>query len=111
MGYENFTAVFPQYNPIAARYKFYAYLFPFIELFLGFLFVADLMPLFRDIVGVVIFSVGAYGIFKYQSSDRGTIMCACLGTIIRLPLSTVSLIEDVLMAGFGFIMLISYFLI
>ncbi len=109
IGYEMFIMMFPEYDPIGSKYRWYTLAYPFIELFLGFLFVANLLPVFRDIVTLFIFSVSAWGVLKYINNNGGqAIKCACLGNIIKLPLSTVSLIEDVLMAGMSVIMLISY---
>lgn len=110
IGYEMFITMFPTYNPIAKRFKPYNYFYPFIELSLGFLYCANLLPIFRDATTVVLLSIGAWSILK--SLPRGeTIKCACLGNVIKLPLSTVTLIEDVTMASMGLIMLISNFVL
>lgn len=111
IGYENFVMMFPQYDPIATRSRIYTMVYPFIELFLGFLYVSNLLPVFRDVTTIVIFGIGAWGVLQYTSKTSGeAIRCACLGSIVKLPLSTVTLIEDVLMAGMGVIMLIGYFI-
>jgi len=109
IGYEMFVLTFPQYDPIAARSRIYTMIYPFIELFLGFLYVSNLLPGFRDVAVLVIFGIGAWGILQYTNRNKDqTIQCACLGNVIKLPLSTVTLIEDVLMAGLSVIMLIGY---
>lgn len=109
IGYEMFVMMFPQYDPIGAKSKAYTMVYPFIELFLGFLYVSNLLPVFRDLATLVIFGIGAWGVLKYTSRNKNeTIQCACLGNIIKLPLSTVTLIEDVLMAILSVIMLIGY---
>jgi hypothetical protein len=109
IGYEAFVLTFPQYDPIAARSRIYTIVYPFIELFLGFLYVANLLPVFRDVIVLAIFGIGAWGVLRYTSQNKDqTIQCACLGNIIKLPLSTVTLIEDVLMAVLSVIMLIGY---
>jgi len=110
IGYEMFVLTFPQYDPIAKRSSLYTHTYPFIELFLGFLFTANLLPLFRNIVTFTIFSIGAYGVLRYISrAPQNAVQCACLGNVIKLPLSTVTLIEDVLMSGMAVIMIIGYF--
>lgn len=110
IGYESFVMLFPQYDPIAARSKIYTMVYPFIELFLGFLYVANLLPVFRDLVTLFIFGIGAWGVLQYTKRSQGeAIQCACLGNVIKLPLSTVTLIEDVLMAVLSVIMMIGYF--
>lgn len=111
IGYESFLIMFPQYDPIAARSKIYTMVYPFIELFLGFLYVANLLPVVRDLVALVIFGIGARGVLQYLARNKHeTIQCACLGDIIKLPLSNITLIEDVLMASLSVIMLIGYFI-
>ncbi len=110
IGYDMFILMFPTYDPLAKRFKLYAYFYPFIELMLGFLYCANLYPIFRDTVTVVLLSIGAWGVLK--SLPKGeTVRCACLGNVIKLPLSTVTLIEDVTMAAMGLIMLISNFVV
>lgn len=108
IGYEMFVTTFPQYDPIAKRSQIYTYIYPFIELFLGFLYVANLLSGYREVASLIIFSVGSYGVLKYLAKNPEGIQCACLGNIIKLPLSTVTLIEDVLMAGLSGIMLLTY---
>lgn len=109
IGYEGFVAGFPTYDLLGKRFKLYTYTYPFIELFLGFLFAADLLPVFRNIVTLIIMLVGAYSITKAMASNRD-IACVCLGDVIKLPLSTISLVEDGLMAAMAAIMLIAHFI-
>lgn len=110
IGYEMFTLMFPIYDPLAKKNKLYTLTYPFIEVFLGFLYCVNLAALPRDVVTLFIMSIGAYGVIK--SLPRGeTIRCACLGNIIKLPLSTVTLLEDLTMAFMAFIMLISHFIL
>ncbi|MCA9334324.1 hypothetical protein KC963_04710 [Candidatus Saccharibacteria bacterium] len=109
IGYEMFIQMFPMYDPFGSKSRIYTMIYPFIELFLGFLYVANLLPVVREVAVLVIFGVGAWGVSQYIRRDRAeAIKCACLGDIIKLPLSTVTLIEDVLMVVMAGIMLISY---
>lgn len=106
IGYEMFIMMFPTYDPIAKRFKAYNFGYPFIELGLGFMYAANLLPTFRDVFTFTIMSVGAWGVYK--SIPKGeTIRCACLGNIIKLPLSTVTLVEDVTMALMALVMLVA----
>lgn len=92
-GYAMFAQMFTGYDVIAKRFKPYAYVYPFIELFLGALYIFDIAPLPRDIATVVIMGVSAIGVFQ-EIKKRSGIHCACLGNIIKLPLSTVSFVEN-----------------
>ncbi|MDQ3158709.1 MAG: hypothetical protein M3P98_01045 [bacterium] len=108
IGYEDFLTMFPTYDPIAKRFKYYTYFYPFIELMLGFFYAANQFTPSRDIFTFVIFSIGALGIIK--SIPKGeTVRCACLGNVIKLPLSTVTVIENVTMSFMALTMIISYY--
>lgn len=105
IGYEMFTEMFPSYDIIAAKSRVYTYAYPFIEMFLGIAYLVNAFPTFRDIVALVLFSISAYGIYK-TIKTHGNVQCACLGNVIKLPLSAVSLAENVLMAVMAAIMLV-----
>ena len=105
VGYRMFVEMFPMYDPIAKRSKLYAKVYPFIELALGVLAIANLFETARLISVVVLMGVGAAGIVHSVYVQKRKIHCACLGNIIKLPLSTVSLAEDIGMAGLAIYML------
>ena len=105
IGYEVFVVMFRGYDILAKKYRPYPYMYPFIELFLGILYILDLGPNFRDLFTIVLMSIGAYGVYE-QNKKRNPIKCACLGNVIKLPLSTVSLIEDVGMGVMALAMLV-----
>lgn len=111
IGYEAFVTMFPKYTPLGKRYSFYTYLYPFLQLFLGFLYVSNLLPFLRDTLAIAVFGYGVFSILKYTASNPSGARIAYLGGIINMPISTVSLIEDVLMSGMAVIMLVSYFLL
>lgn len=105
VGYSMFTMMFAGYDVVAKRFKFYSYLYPFIELGLGILYLANVLPVTRDVITVVVMSVSVVGVVQELKKRRG-IHCACLGNVIKLPLSTVSLIEDVGMGLMALVMLV-----
>lgn len=105
VGYKMFAMMFAGYDVVAKRYKAYAYAYPFIELSLGLLYLFDVAPGARDLVTLVVMGTGAIGVFQ-EIKKRSGIHCACLGNVIKLPLSTVSLIEDVGMGVMALAMLV-----
>lgn len=106
IGYEMFILTFRGYDLIAKKHKVYAYIYPFIEVLLGGLYVLNLLPIPRDLVTIILMTVGTVGVAK-AIAHKSAIQCACLGNIIKLPLTTVSLIEDLTMAVMAFIMLLA----
>jgi hypothetical protein len=107
LGYRMFAQMFAGYDVIAKRFMPYAYAYPFIEVGLAVLYLGDIAPLARDIFTVIFMSVSAVGVLQEIRKKSG-VHCACLGNVIKLPLSTVSLIEDVGMGGMALIMLLMH---
>lgn len=99
-----FVKGFSMYDIITKRWKPYGYFYPFIELCLGLLFFTFWVPVLTKVLTIVIMAISAAGVFQ-SLSDKRVLMCACMGTTIRLPLSIVSLIENVGMGVLAFIML------
>lgn len=101
---EGFAESYANYDLIAARWRKYGYVYPFIELGLSAGFLFNLSPVAVNSATLTIMLLGSIGILK-QLLSGGQIQCACLGTYIKLPLSTVSLTEDVSMAIMAALML------
>lgn len=104
IGYDMFPAMFAQYDIIAKRSNFYARIYPFIELSLGVMYLTDLGGRTRDVVTLAVMTVGAIGVWGSIRARKG-VHCACLGNVIKLPLSSVALIEDLAMAAMAVFML------
>lgn len=105
IGYKMFAMMFAGYDIVAKRFKFYAYLYPFIELSLAVLYLFDVAPMGRDIVTLIIMAISTVGVAQ-EVKKRSGIHCACLGNVIKLPLSTVSLVEDVGMGAMALAMIL-----
>lgn len=91
-----FAESFSGYDPLAQRFLPYGFMYPFIELALGLLFVAGKALLTANIVTILILSVTTLGVIKRLQS-KSNFQCACLGTAFSLPLSRVTVFENVAM--------------
>jgi cation transport ATPase len=91
-----FAKAYQSYDIIAAKAKWYGYVFPFIELGLGiaYLLYSD-NELTHGITAIVMF-VSLIGVIK-SVVQKSEIQCACLGTVFNLPMSYVTIIEDGIM--------------
>jgi hypothetical protein len=105
IGYRMFALMFAGYDVVAKRFKPYSYAYPFIELGLGVLYLANLLPAARDLATIIVMGLGTIGVAR-EIKKRSGIHCACLGNVIKLPLSTVSLVEDASMGLMALAMLI-----
>jgi len=104
-GYQMFVEMFPTYDIVAQRWSAYAKLYPFLELLLGLLYLGNAVPVIRDSATLLLMAVSSIGVARELKRRRG-IHCACLGNIIKLPLSTVSLVENVSMGLMALAMLV-----
>ena len=96
---------FEVYDLLAKRVRAYAYVYPFIELGLGLAYLAFLYPVVTYIVTIIIFSFGALGVL--DGLRRGLDLdCPCMGSVLKVPLSTVSLVENIGMSLMALAMLI-----
>lgn len=98
-----FAVSFSDYDPLAQRWSFYGFLYPFIEFMLGAMFITQVAPQFANITTIFILTVSTVGVFKKLKS-KSKFQCACLGTAFNLPLSNVTIFENlvmVLMAAFA----------
>lgn len=88
-----FADGFQMYDIVARKFRGYAYSYPFIELGLGILYLSGLFPLLANGLTVLVMTISAIGVFKSMRSGS-KFKCACLGTVLNVPLSTVSLVEN-----------------
>lgn len=96
---------FVMYDLVSKRVEFYPWLYPFIELLLGLAYLAFFLPVLTYVLTIVVFGVSAYGVFK-ALQDNLDIYCPCMGTVLKVPLSTVSLIEALSMIAMAALMLL-----
>lgn len=102
-----FVDSYSMYDIIAKRFRGWGYIYAFIELGLGIAFALNLFPIIINIVTLVVMSVSLIGVVQAVTNKR-KIQCACLGAVFNLPMSTVTVIEDLLMILMSGIMLVTY---
>ena len=96
LDYKNFPRSFSMYDPIAKNIPLYGWIYPFIETFLGIMFLFRIQ-IFLSLVSTIIFlGVTTIGVVKVLS-NKEEIQCACLGTAIKLPMTIATLIENGIM--------------
>jgi hypothetical protein len=100
-----FADGFQMYDLIAKKFRVYAYLYPVIELALGLAYLSFSAPTLTYIVTIVVMGIGAVGVIKALREGLD-VRCACMGTVLDVPLSTVTLTEDIGMIAMAFWMLI-----
>ncbi len=102
---KGFADAYATYDIVAKYIKLYAYLYPFLELGLGLCYLFRLVPFWTNIFTLILMLISAAGV-ALELSKKKEIMCACLGTVFKVPMTYVTLFEDLLMAGMAAIMLV-----
>lgn len=102
---KGFAEAFASYDLVTQKFPPYAYIYPGLELILGVAYIGNILPKFINIITILVMAAAAAGVIKSVMSKQ-KISCACLGTVLKVPLSTVSIIENVGMAVMAFLMLI-----
>ena len=93
---QGFSLTFSMYDPLAKRVPAYAKIYPFIETVLGILFLMRIEITIALITSLVILSVTTFGVAK-TLLNKQKIRCACLGTVLQLPMTEATLIENSIM--------------
>lgn len=101
---EGFADGFQMYDLLAKPFRPYAYVYPFIELGLGLGYLSLWEPTIIYVATVVVMLFGALGVFRALAKGLD-IECACMGTTLSVPLSTVAVVEDLGMAAMAGAML------
>ena len=100
-----FVQAYRGYDLIAARSVAYAWAYPFIELALGVAYLTRWQPQITHWATLAVMLISAAGVLN-ALRKRQLIECACLGTVFKLPMSKVTLIEDLSMAAMAAVMLV-----
>lgn len=99
-----FADAYMSYDLLARRSRLWALVYPFVELGLGLAYLTRWQPTITSAVTLALMLVGAAGVLG-ALLRRDRIRCACLGTALNLPMTTVTLVEDVGMAAMAAAML------
>lgn len=93
-----FASSYSMYDLLAKRVSAYGYIYPFIELGLGIAYLLAYRPMLINVVTLIVMSFSSIGVIL-AVMNKQKIRCACLGTGFNLPMTTVTIIEDLLMAA------------
>jgi len=102
---KSFASSYAMYDLLAMRIPAYGLLYPFIELGLGIAYILAWQPTIVNLFTFFIMTFSSLGVIR-SVLNKQKIRCACLGSVFNLPMSTVTIIEDLTMAGMALYMLI-----
>lgn len=101
---KGFAKGFAKYDLLAIRVPTYAKVYPFIELLLGLAYLTHRTSSVIYIATIVVMGFGAIGVFV-ALRKKLDVNCACMGSTLNVPLSTVALVENLGMVAMALMML------
>jgi hypothetical protein len=104
--WKGFVMAYKKYDLLAKKSTIYAYMYPLIEIGLGLAYFFAFNLLFTNIITLIIMIIGSYGVWL-KIREKEEIPCACLGVVFKLPMTKVTLFEDLLMAIMAIVMIIT----
>lgn len=102
---KGFAKAYREYDVIAKQSTVYSYFYPFLELALGIAYFFAWQMEVVNWITLVVMLVSVLGVYL-KLRKREPVMCACLGVVFKIPMTWVTLIEDLLMAAMALIMII-----
>lgn len=103
---KGFAESYVMYDVVAKRFPIWAYVYAFIELGLGIAYVININTFITNAITFLVMSVSIIGVLQ-SILNKKKIQCACLGAVFKLPMSTITIIEDALMIAMSGLMLLS----
>jgi hypothetical protein len=105
INWQAFAKAYQEYDLVAKQTKYYAYLYPLIEMGLGIAYLLRWQLFVINIITLVVMLIIAVGVANELLKGK-EIICACLGVVFKIPMTWVTFAEDILMAFMALIMLI-----
>ena len=102
---KGFQQSFRRYDPLAKSLPIYGWVYPIMELTLGVLFLMQWEVQMALLLTLGILSITTIGIVRALLTKQ-KIQCACLGSVLNLPMTEAALIENALMIGMACWMLL-----
>jgi copper chaperone CopZ len=100
-----FVSAYRGYDLLARKSNAWAWAYPYVELGLGVMYLMAWVPVVTNIITLILMLIGAIGVLK-ALLDKRAIRCACLGTALNLPMTKVTLVEDLTMALMATVMIL-----
>ena len=103
--WKGFIEAFSTYDILAKNIPGYAMIYPALEFILGILFITNSFISVAAWITIIALGVGGIGVtMKLLKKEK--FQCACLGTFINIPLTKVTLLEDIIMVAMAVMLLL-----
>lgn len=101
---KGFVEGYTTYDLLAQRFRAYAWAYPFIELSFGIAMVVAFHPAWLLWAEFLLMTFSGIGVV-IKIAKKEQFQCACLGTVLTVPLTGVTVVEDFGMAALALLLL------
>ncbi|MDI9314255.1 MAG: heavy metal-associated domain-containing protein [Hydrotalea sp.] len=101
---KGFATAYATYDLLAGKWLAYGFIYPFLELALGFMFLFHYQLTIAFYAAILLMGFSSLGVIRALMKKQ-QIRCACLGTALNLPMTSITLVEDLAMVAMAAIML------
>ncbi|MCH9634557.1 MAG: hypothetical protein S4CHLAM7_13100 [Chlamydiae bacterium] len=105
---KGFSEGFRKYDLLAKRNTAYSYIYPFLEFSIALCYLGQFIVPFVAIFTAILTFFGLIGVLQ-AIRNNSDLKCACMGTKLDLPLSVVSVVENVGMGVMAVFIAIAFF--
>lgn len=93
---KKFVNIFSKYDIISKKIRFYPFLYPFLEILIGLLLIKNIKVKKINIIIVILMLISILSVlFSFKKGQD--LRCGCLGSFFHIPLSYVTLSENIIM--------------
>jgi hypothetical protein len=100
-----FAEAYSTYDIVAQRFFAYGYIYPFIEIALGLCYLFRYQLVITNWITFIVMIISSIGV-AIELRKQKEITCACLGTVFKIPMTYVTLAEDVIMGLMALYMIV-----
>jgi cation transport ATPase len=104
---KGFATSFGMYDPLSKVIPTYGFVYPFIELALGIFFLMRFQIFVSLVITLIILGITTVGVTN-SLLDKKSIQCACLGSVLNLPMTKATFIENSIMILMAIFMIFNY---
>jgi len=101
---KGFMDSFKMYDPLASVIPAYGWIYPFIEVSLGIMFLMRFQISLALVITLIVLGATTVGVTRVLLKKK-SIQCACLGTALKLPMTIATFIENSVMIVMAIMML------
>lgn len=100
-----FAEAYSTYDIVAQRFYAYGYIYPFIEIILGLCYLLRYQLKLANWITLLLMIISSIGV-AIELRKQKEITCACLGAVFKIPMTYVTLAEDIIMGLMALTMLL-----